>query len=74
MTRWLAYARLFDFDVRHVKGTKNGAADGLSRRGKADDDEYDSDPDDYFESRLYTLLAKKMVKAHDPCADPIYGD
>jgi RNase H-like domain found in reverse transcriptase len=24
MTRWLAYARLFDFDVRHVKGSQNG--------------------------------------------------
>jgi hypothetical protein len=54
MTRWLAYARLFDFDVRHVKGTKNGAADGLSRRGKAEDDESDSDPDEYFESYLYS--------------------
>jgi RNase H-like domain found in reverse transcriptase/Integrase zinc binding domain len=53
MTRWLAYARLFDFDVRHVKGTKNGAADGLSRRGKANEDEDDSDPDEYFESHLY---------------------
>jgi ribonuclease HI len=53
MTRWLAYARLFDFDVRHVKGTKNGAADGLSRRGKAEEDESDSDPDEYFESHLY---------------------
>ena len=54
MTRWLAYARLFDFDVRHVKGTKNGAADGLSWRGKAEEDESDSDPDEYFESCLYT--------------------
>jgi RNase H-like domain found in reverse transcriptase/Integrase zinc binding domain/Reverse transcriptase (RNA-dependent DNA polymerase) len=54
MTRWLAYARLFDFDVHHVKGTKNGAADGLSRRGKADEDESDSDPDEYFESRLFS--------------------
>jgi hypothetical protein len=55
MTRWLAYARLFDFDVCHVKGTKNGAADGLSRRGKAEDDESDSDPDEYFESHLYNM-------------------
>src|SRR5579862_1970947 len=53
MTRWLAYARLFDFDVRHVPGNKNGAADGLSRRGKAASDETDSDPDEYFKSRLY---------------------
>jgi len=53
MTRWLAYIRLFDFDVKHIKGTKNGAADGLSRRGKGECDECDSDPDDYFDARLY---------------------
>jgi ribonuclease HI len=68
MTRWLAYARLFDFDVRHVKGTKNGAADGLSRRGKAEDDETDSDPDEYFESRLY-----RTKRARSPC-QPIPDD
>jgi len=28
--RWLAYARLFDFDVKHIKGNKNSVADGLS--------------------------------------------
>ena len=29
MTRWLSYIRLFDFDVKHVPGNKNGAADAL---------------------------------------------
>ena len=58
MTRWLAYARLFDFDVRHVKGNQNGAADGLSRRGKGEDDETDSDPDEYFDSHLYNIMAE----------------
>ena len=32
MTRWLAWIQLWDFDVRHIPGSKNGAADGLSRR------------------------------------------
>lgn len=32
VTRWLAWIRLFDFDVKHISGKKNGAADGLSRR------------------------------------------
>lgn len=32
VTRWMAWIRLFDFDVKHVPGQKNGAADGLSRR------------------------------------------
>jgi RNase H-like domain found in reverse transcriptase len=33
MTRWLAYIRLFDFDVKHIPGNKNGSANALSRRG-----------------------------------------
>jgi hypothetical protein len=53
ITRWLAYIRLFDFDVKHIPGSKNGAADDLSRRGKAPEDESDSDPDEYFESDGY---------------------
>ena len=61
MTRWLAYIRLFDFDVAHVPGNKNGAADGLSRRGRAPEDESDEDPDDYFESRLYSVSAEPSL-------------
>ncbi len=59
MTRWLAYIRLFDFDVKHVPGNRNGAADGLSRRGLAPEDESDSDPDDYFEAKLYGITATR---------------
>ena len=63
MTRWLSYIRLFDFDVSHVPGNKNGAADGLSRRGKTPEDESDSDPDDYFESKLYSISADFLPSA-----------
>ena len=52
LTRWLTYIRLFDFDVKHIPGSKNGAADALSRRGKSSDDNDESDAEDYFESRL----------------------
>ena len=30
VTRWIAYIRLFDFEVRHVPRTKHTAANGLS--------------------------------------------
>jgi len=65
MIRWLAYTRLFDFDVRHIKGNKNSAADGLSRRGKGEDDETDSDPDEYFESCLYNITAAPELYLYD---------
>jgi len=32
VTRWIAYIRLFNFEVCHVPGHKHTAADGLSRR------------------------------------------
>ena len=54
MTRWLAYIRLFDFEVKHIPGTKNGGADALSRRGLAPEDgiEDENEADDYFDAKL----------------------
>ena len=31
VTLWIAWIRLFDFNVCHMPGTKHTAADGLSR-------------------------------------------
>jgi hypothetical protein len=64
VTRWLAWIRLFDFEVRHVKGTKHLAADGLSRRppqpGDSDEEE---DVDDIIEMDLDYLGITPLV--HD---------
>ena len=56
MTRWLAYIRLFDFDVKHIPGNKNSAADALSRRGRSSEDpeESENEADDYFDAQLYS--------------------
>ena len=35
MMRWLAYIRLFDFEVKHVLRNQNAAVDGLSRGGRS---------------------------------------
>jgi hypothetical protein len=56
---------LFDFDAKYVAGDKNGAADGLSRRGKTPEDESDSDPDHYFESKLYSISANPLSSSAD---------
>lgn len=39
--RWIAWMRLFDFEVRHVPGKKHTAADGLSRRPRTESDDID---------------------------------
>ena len=38
LTRWLTWIRLFDFEVRHVKGATHTAADSLSRRPRHPED------------------------------------
>jgi RNase H-like domain found in reverse transcriptase/Integrase zinc binding domain len=58
VTRWLAWIHLFDFDVRHVAGTKHTAADGLSRRpGTVLDQVEQQDVEDYIDAQLFCLRA-----------------
>jgi len=70
LTRWLSYIRLFDFDVKHVAGTKNGGADALSRRGKApeDSDEDENEVDDFFEAQLYSISLSERNTYDNPIA------
>jgi hypothetical protein len=46
ITRWIAWIRLFDFEVRHVPGKKNAVADGLSRKPPGPSDTVDEDDED----------------------------
>jgi hypothetical protein len=66
----LTYIRLFDFDVKHIPGTKNGGADALSRRGLSPDDgfEDENEADDYFDAKLYGIT----VTAEPPLLTRIY--
>ena len=55
MNRWLAWIRLFNFDIKHVAGKKHGGPDGLSRRkqSEANSDSNDSDElDEYMNADL----------------------
>ena len=47
VNRFLAWIRLFGFDIKHVSGTKHGGEDGSSRRVRAP---HDIDPEDYHNS------------------------
>ena len=59
MARWVAWIRLFDFEVRHVAGTKHTAADSLSRRPFTEDDiaerAKEKDIDDQIDIDLFTV-------------------
>jgi len=58
MTRWLSYIRLFDFDTKHVPGSKNGAADALSRRGEGEGENLEEvGVDEFFEAKMYSVSA-----------------
>ena len=46
ITRWLAWIRLFDFEVRHVPRKQYTAADALSRRLRHPDDTGSSEEKD----------------------------
>ena len=45
VNRWLAWIRMFTFDIKHVAGRKHGGPDGLSRRGLARENSEDEDPE-----------------------------
>ena len=59
ITRWLAWIRFFDFEVRHIPGTKHTAADGLSRRPRTASDDIDEenaeDIDDFIDAQLNSI-------------------
>lgn len=46
LNRWIEGILVLPFTLRHVPGKRHLAADGLSRRGRTDDDSSDGDTDD----------------------------
>jgi len=52
---WIAWIRLFDFDVQHVPGRLNGGPDGLSQRLRVEGEhelEEEDDLEEIFEASL----------------------
>jgi hypothetical protein len=62
VTRWLAWIRMFDFDVKHIAGKKHGAADALSRRPATEKDweerEMEEDVDEFLDRALFAGLSE----------------
>lgn len=66
VTRWLAWIRLFDFEVCHTKGKIHTAPDGLSRKPRTASDirdmENDMDVDDFIAGELDSIGARSLDK------------
>lgn len=50
VNRWLAWIRLFSFEIKYIAGKKHGGPDGLSRRGRCEGDSDGEDVDELEES------------------------
>jgi hypothetical protein len=65
VTRWIAYIQLFDFEVRHVPGSKHTAADGLSRRPRTESDNVDEanevDIEDFIDAEINAFSVAPIV-------------
>jgi hypothetical protein len=67
VTQWLAWIRLFDFEVKHIEGKKNVVADALSRRrpteAEVEEAENEEDIDEWVTARLFTARVRPLRAA-----------
>jgi Integrase zinc binding domain/RNase H-like domain found in reverse transcriptase/Reverse transcriptase (RNA-dependent DNA polymerase) len=71
VTRWIAWIRLFDFELRHIPGKKHSVADGLSRRPRNEDEEdqeSEVDIDDFIDAELDFVRVAPLVREVQPVA------
>lgn len=65
MYGWIGWIRLFDFEVKHVPGKKDTAADGLSRRVATDqemeEEAEEEDIDDLLEFQSFKVQLISLV-------------
>ncbi len=59
VTKWIAWIRFFDFDVRHIPGNKHTTADGFLRRPPNEEDlteaEFEEDIDNFNLAEINSL-------------------
>jgi hypothetical protein len=77
VTRWLAWICLFDFNIRHIPGTKHTAADGFSRRSRTQSDndhkEYEVNIDDFIDAELSSISVCPISARRAPELDDTYS-
>jgi len=68
VNRWLAWIRLFNFEIKHVAGKKHGGPDGLSRRKQSENDS-DGDDSNKLDDCMDADLTHAMVNNGDGDAE-----
>jgi hypothetical protein len=76
VTRWIAWIRLFDFDVVHVLGKQQTAADGLSRRKGTEEDVAEAEEENpqevvqFLDQQLFAcrVTIEDWVSVQDPAS------
>ena len=65
INRWIAGILLFHFKLVHVPADRHGGPDGLSRRGKAEEDPEEADDFDEWLDTTYAFLTTVSAYTHE---------
>lgn len=69
VTQWIAWIRLFDFEIKHISGNLNQAADALSRRRATPEDlderKNEEDIDEWVDAQLSATRATRLSSTRD---------
>ena len=73
--RWIAWIRLFDFEVKHIPGSKNAVADALSRKPAGPSDQREKaeeeDIDDWVDAQIFTNRTSLPSQAAPEPLEPL---
>ena len=66
VVRWITWIHLFDFDVKHVPGTKNTVADGLLRQLATEEDVKEvenNNTDEFLDAQFSSMFRVSLITA-----------
>jgi len=65
VNRWLAWIRMFSFEIKHVVGKRHGGPDGLFRRRRSVEDSHEEEGVEELEEEMDADLAVNEVDSEE---------